>query len=131
MSEYTIFLLTGYPRSGKTTASAIITRLLRPYGGRFAAILPAGVNQTIDRIYSMEGSIPWVVDGWQTYEEAVALKSSTQGRLITIEIIRAGTRPIELPMGRTSHIIENNGSIADLETQLGAMLRQYYPAAGR
>lgn len=130
MTETTIFLLTGYPRSGKTTSAAIMTRLLHPYRGRFAAILPGGINHTIDRIFSAEGNTPWVVDGWQTYEEAIALKASTTGRLITIEIAHTGTRPIELPMARTSHVIKNNGTIADLETQLAAMLRQYYPTVG-
>ena len=129
MTETTIILLTGFPRAGKTAACAIIMKLLRPFGGRYAAI-SGDVNAVLNRIYSAAGSIPWVIDGWQTYEEAIALKGGTAGRLITIEIKRAGTTPIELPMGRTSHVIENNDTLQDLEQQLAAMLRQYYPGAG-
>ena len=130
MSEYTIFLLTGFPRSGKTTAAALITKLLRPYGAKYGS-LTKGVSGIIDLIYSNPGSIPWIVDYWTTYEEAIELKGCADARLITITIERRGSVRMELPMGRTSHIIENNGSIADLEMQLGAMLRQYYPGAGR
>ncbi len=126
----TVFLLTGFPRSGKTTASALLTKLLRPFGAQYIVIPPAGVEHTRNRILSSTHDHLWIVDGWQTYEEAIDLKASTKGRLITIEISRLGTTPIELPMCRTSHVIENNGTIADLERQLGAMARQYYPSAG-
>jgi hypothetical protein len=129
MTETTIFLLAGFPRAGKTAACAIITKLLRPFGGRYTAI-GGDVNAVLNRIYGAAGSIPWVVDGWQTYEEAIALKGGTAGRLITIEIKRAGAEWAELPMGRTSHVIENNGTLQDLERQLAAMLRQYYPGVG-
>ena len=125
----TIFLLAGFPRSGKTTASALLTKLLRPFGAQYAVIPTAGVEHTLNRILSSSNHL-WIVDGWQTYEEAIEFKSSTKGRLITIEITRVGTTPVELPMGRYSHSIENNGTIADLERQLGAMARQYYPGAG-
>ena len=128
--ETSILLLTGYPRSGKTTASALITKLLRPYGAKFAN-LTKGVNNVIDQIYSNPKSIPWIVDNWTTYDEAIELKGRADARLITITIDRPGASRLDLPMCRTSHVIENNGSIADLETQLGAMLRQYYPEAGR
>lgn len=125
----TLLLLTGFPRSGKTTAAALLTKLLRPFGAQYIVIPPAGVEHTLNRILSSNQHL-WIVDGWQTYEEAIELKSSTKGRLITIEISRTGTSSVELPMGRTSHVIENNGTIADLERQLGAMARQYYPSAG-
>jgi hypothetical protein len=130
MSEYTIFLLTGASGAGKTVAAARIMKLLRPYNAKFASLITS-VDSVIERIYAIPDIVPWIVDNWTSYEEAVELKSRLGARLITIEIRRYGATATELPMGRFSHMIENNGTITDLEAQLGAMLRQYYPAAGR
>ena len=128
MTDTTIFLFTGAPSAGKTTAAALIIKLLRPYAAKYAS-LTKGTNELIDQIYSHPQATPWVVDNWTTYEEAIELKGRACASLITITIERHGTLTTESPMGRTSHNIENNSTIADLERQLGAMLRQYYPAA--
>ena len=121
MSGNTIFLLTGTRGAGKTTAAALIKKLLGPHANYVS--LSKGIPVVIDKIY-MAGSNAIVVDDWQTYEEAIALKSCG-GSLITIEISRLCTEPKELPMGRTTHVIENNGTIKMLELQLAAALRQY------
>lgn len=121
MSGNTIFLLTGSLGAGKTTAAALIKKLL---GSRVNYVsLSKGIPFVIDKIY-IAGGAAIIVDDWQTYEEAIALKSCG-GSLITIEITRPHTELNGFPIGRTTHVIENNGTIKMLEIQLAAALRQY------
>lgn len=133
MSGRAIFLLTGKPCVGKTTAALLITKLLTASGAKYTKFTPTNevesVRKIVDQVYTAERiDVPWIVDDWTTYEEIIELKKTIgeSSLFISIKIVY-GEEHFDPKIGiNTTHTIENNGSIQDLEVQLAAMLRQYY-----
>jgi hypothetical protein len=183
-----LILVAGYAGSGKTTAAALLAKLLKPYNVQVAAFADA-VKEETSRIYKyplnlaftqegkkslvytddgpktvreilIEYSLdakqrhgydvwarrvaekilskgpknPWILHDWRFLHEAQSLKSILKPtRMITVRIERAVIVPMEIPSEReldyvlTTHTIENNGTLADLENDLAAMLRNYFP----